>query len=187
MLQVVPGDQINVAIGSGGLWSTELDTPVPGGTTIIGSASAQGGWSGIYLSSGRSAGSGGNGGSGGGGGGFVNSTYQILIAGDGGVDGSDGKRGTILAGDVSYQYSYASPGIGQHTTTRAFGESNGTLYSTGGGGEGTTPFHTNNGGMGNENPSTGNGARGIYSGYGSFYYVKDQITGASGIGIIRWG
>jgi hypothetical protein len=57
--------------------------------------------------------SGGNGGSGGAGG-----------FGSGGVNGTDGESGVILGG------------IGQHTTTRAFGESEGTLYSGGGQGGG---------------------------------------------------
>lgn len=64
-----------------------------------------------------------NGGSGGGSGAWYDSPDYVR-AGAGGSDGSDGTRGNYVGGD------------GQGTTTRAFGESSGTLYSGGGGGAG---------------------------------------------------
>ena len=95
-----------------------------------------------------------DGGSGGGGG---NTWY----GGSGGKDGSDGSAGN---GEFS-QYSTGAPGLGQHSTTRAFGESEGTLYCSGGGGQPNAwPQATANTGDGG---SAGNGG--------------------SGVVIIRWG
>ena len=94
-----------ITIGSGNSSGT-------GGTTSFGSiVSANGGKCEI-----RQDGSGcwgGNGGSGGGGYGSA-----------GGQDGNDG----------TYGGSWYYAGTGQHTTTREFGEPNGTLYATGGNG-----------------------------------------------------
>lgn len=113
---------------------------------------------------------GGKGGSGGGGGGTENSGTK---GGNGGSDGSDGYAGT---GDG---------GAGQGTTTRAFGESTGTLYAGGGGGDanGTTVGTGGSGGGGDRlkagTENTGGGAGGARQ-YGSYGRV-----GGSGIVIIR--
>ena len=86
---------------------------------------------------------GGDGGSGGGG-----------CYGTGGTDGADGVGST-----------YTNAGKGQGTTTREFGDANGTLYSTGGdGGKGTAgKQNTGNGGAGakNDGSSGGSGGSGI--------------------------
>ena len=49
--------------------------------------------------------------------------------GNGGTDGGNGKQASMTnaGGTTSY---YGTPGKGQGSTTRAFGESTGTLYST---------------------------------------------------------
>jgi hypothetical protein len=112
--------------------SGKTTSVVVGSTTI----SAQGGYgfsfnvrsgsgiSGSYM--------GFNGGSGGGGAGnYWASSYYIGKAGKGGSDGGDGEAGLVNDGRY-YFYSYA--GKGQGTTTRYFGESDGTLYAGGGGG-----------------------------------------------------
>ena len=111
-------------------------------------------------------GSGTRGGSGGSGGGK---------SGNGGSDGSDGKRrdGTSSSG----------VGIGQHTTTRAFGEISGTLYAGGGGGSasagGAGGGGSGYGGYGSSGTGGGGGSAppgGIYAGG----------YGGSGVVLIRW-
>jgi hypothetical protein len=114
------------------------------------------------------------GGSGGSGGGNGYHAYGYVGTGTskGGSDGGDG--GTTGYYDTSNPYISSTitmyGGKGQGTTTRYFGESNGTLYSTGGDGV----YYSNSGAEGGNN--TGNG------GFG--YYVR---AGGSGIAIIRWG
>lgn len=115
--------------------------------------------------------SGGNGGSGGAMGqshsygfnGMLNWNFNT----DTGSPGSDGADGTG-SGSASQDWMWKQYGKGQGTTTRAFGESNGTLYSTGGYASGGSPGSAN----------TGNGGYGGNSTGGS---------GGSGIAIIRWG
>lgn len=118
-VSVSPNQQISIIIGSGGTGAPYQGVAGGnGGNTSFGSVSVSGGL-GNYAD-------GGNGGSGGGGGGnwYYDDTYiRDTQGGSGGSDGSDS----------GFQPA-TSPGIGQHTTTRAFGESNGTLYSGGGGG-----------------------------------------------------
>lgn len=85
-------------------------------------------------------------------------------------------------------------GSGQGTTTRAFGESSGTLYSGGGGGGGLTytenfnsettgPYKGGSGGGGNGGIGSGvNGTAGTGGGGGG-----GGSNGGSGCVIIRWG
>lgn len=150
-LAVSPGDIIAVSVGSGVAASN-------GGDTIIGSITAKGG----YVSN---RGDGGAGGSGGGAGeGHASEvTLYDSAAMPGGSDGGDGVR-------AGTWWTYPYGGKGQGTTTRAFGESDGTLYSTGGWGSGW--FTTGN----NGDESTGNGGNNGTS-----------LTGGSGIAIIRYG
>ena len=94
----------------------------------------------------------------------------------GGSDGSDGKADSY--GDV-----YG--GTGQGSTTRAFGENNGTLYAGGGGGGGrggSGAGGAGGGGAGGNNNGTANtgGGGGGASG-------KSTGSGGSGIVIVRWG
>ena len=150
-LAVSPGDNISISIGSG-------VTASNGGDTVVGSITAKGG----YVSKG---GNGGNGGSGGGAGEGHASENVVYNSGamPGGSDGGDGLR-------AGTWYTYPRGGIGQGTTTRAFGESEGTLYSTGGYGSGWFTSGSN----GAEN--TGNGGSN-----------GTNLIGGSGIAIIRWG
>lgn len=106
-----------------------------------------------------------------------------------GEGGSDGSNGAGWNGDTS-----GGGGIGQHTTTREFGESGGTLYAGGGGGgradrnpPGSAPGGAGGGGHGGwggaptaaaaGGTNTGGGGGGNYSG--------DPGAGGSGIVIIR--
>ena len=179
---VTPGQQLSITIGAGGSLAN-------GGTTSVsGLISASGGYAGYVYADHNG---GGNGGSGGGGGSNKS----------GGSDGNDG---------VGTSKNYVG-GIGQHTTTRAFGESSNTLYA-GGGGSGYAPNYSASqvGGPG----GAGGGGNGAYAGEisstaatpgsfgtgggggGGFYdYDNDNYhswsakwaPGGSGICIIRWG
>lgn len=95
------------------------------------------------------------------------SDHWSATGGDGGSGGGGGNQRGGSDGTDGSSYSSASMnaygGTGQHTTTREFGESGGTLYASGGG--------SNTGGAGAAN--TGNG------GYGS------GNSGGSGIVVIR--
>jgi hypothetical protein len=124
-----------------------------GGYTSIFSLTANGGFAGSNTS-------GGNGGSGGGAGGYsINAN-----AGNGGSDGSDG---------AVYYDSFAA-GKGQGSTTRAFGEETGSLFSGGGGGGSgiSGNYATSTPGLGGE----GGGADG-----------SDQQSGAGGSALDNTG
>jgi hypothetical protein len=122
---------------------------------------------------------GGNGGSGGGeGSSFTN--YYYMTTGTGGftlkqsniysypnIGGTDGGDG----GNPVYNDFVFNRCKGQGTTTRYFGESDGTLYSTGGCG-----YYANNGWYNIPTANTGDGSSGC----------NNIIEGASGIAIIRW-
>lgn len=123
-----------------------------GGDTTAFGATAKGGLGGASSGTNYENG-GGDGGSGGG-------AYSPNPGGSGGVDGADG----ATLGNFA-------PGIGQHTTTREFGEANGTLYSTGGDARYASP----NRGTYDE-ANTGNGACAVSS---------NGNKGGSGIVVIR--
>lgn len=170
----------NVLVGSGGLNAN-------GGASSFSNSSAN------YIAAGgnKSGQDGASGGSGGGGGG----QYSIY-AGNGGADGSKGadarkvstENGTIRVG-----------GAGQGTTTRAFGESTGTLYAGGGGGAWSPTGYTGSvgqggaggGGRGQETRSTTTVATGgtpnTGGGAGGHYGASAPGQGGSGIVIVRWG
>lgn len=113
IVNVSPGQQINIIIGAGGkAGNHSMGYLFPGGATSFGSLVVANGGDSAYPN-------GSNGGSGGGAGGYHQGEK---IGGVGGSDGGDGGKGNLVGG------------VGQHTTTRAFGEPNGTLYSGGGGG-----------------------------------------------------
>lgn len=109
-VQVTAGTEYDIVIGSGGA-GISLGQSSDGGTTTAFGCSANGGKGGAHA--------GGDGGSGGARGHGGEEGEQ------GGTDGSDG-------GGV-YHATY-TPGKGQGTTTREFGEDGGTLYSGGGSG-----------------------------------------------------
>lgn len=148
--------EYTVTIGAGG------GNLANGGATSFGSYSAAGG-----KNPGAMGGVGGAGGSGGGG--YITSSPYTGYAG--GSDGSDGVSG-----------GGSTPGKGQGTTTREFGESTGDLYAGGGGGNsaysgGQGAGGDGGGGAGGQSgtPNTGGGAGGGGS----------DVTGGSGIAIIR--
>lgn len=153
-VSVSANSAISVSIGAGG------DAGSSGGTTIVtvnGSTySASGGAAGgapLFNGSNTVCGSGGSGGSGGG-----SASSGGFAGGSGGSDGGNGSSGK------SNVFPTGSVGSGQGTTTRAFGESSGELYSYGGSGGGGTPpvvgtlaENTGHGGQG----SGGSGYSGI--------------------------
>lgn len=120
-----------------------------------------------------------NGGSGGGAGQGDGST--------GGVGGSDGSNG----GNSPYG---PTGGIGQGTTTKAFGEDSQTLYAgggggpglqggSGGGGRGAKGSQSGNTSATSGTPNTGSGGG---AGYKNARYSLSAGAGGSGIIIIRW-
>lgn len=105
----------------------------------------------------------------------------------GGVGGSDGSNG----GNSPYG---PTGGIGQGTTTKAFGEDSQTLYAGGGGGPGL-PGGSGGGGRGAQGSTSGNtsatsGTPNTGSGGGCGYrnsrYNLSAGAGGSGLIIIRW-
>ena len=145
---------IDVSIGAGGGAGSS------GGTTTIkvngtahsasgGAAGGAPGWNG----SNTVCGAGGSGGSGGG-----SASSGGFAGGSGGSNGGNGSSGK------SNVFPVSSAGSGQGTTTRAFGESSGEMFSYGGSGGGGTPpvvgtlaANTGHGGQG----SGGSGYSGI--------------------------
>lgn len=182
-LTVTPGAQASVLIGAGGVGGTDGS---PSTFTIASKTlTANGGKKCVRAV-------GGAGGSGGGAGG----QYQI-VAGNGGSDGSNGGASTPYNnGTQAFTYS---GGVGQGSTTRAFGESGGTLYAGGGGGSwsptgypGSRGFGgAGGGGNGNEYRSTVNIATGGTPNTGGGAGGSDGMdyanNGGSGIVIVRWG
>lgn len=117
----IPTSALTVVIGAGGLGSTAFSVPAnPGGETSITDGGAMV-LSAIGGEASETLGNGGNGGSGGGSGQYNGSGR------DGGSDGGDG----VTANTSGY-----NGGLGQGTTTRAFGEANAALFAGGGGGGG---------------------------------------------------
>ena len=136
----------SIVIGAGGA-AVGAGSGLPGGASSAFGQSVSGGLGGVRSSDNYTR-PGGAGGSGGGG-------YN---RGLGGVDGANG------GADMS------AGGIGQHTTTREFGEATGTLYSEGGrsGGPTTGAANTARGGDG-------------FATTGGYY----GLAGGSGIVVIR--
>lgn len=129
---VSAGQVLTITVGAGGTSVSEYydgdgsaSFVTRSGTTLC---NAKGGGGG-YWTSNLTVRDGGYGGSGGGAGGENETGPSWREGGIGGSDGSDG--GDNGAGGVG-----RGGGGGQGTTTRAFGESNGTLYAGGGGGGG---------------------------------------------------
>lgn len=200
-IAVSPGSTLSISIGAGGIASSNVFKEINGGNTSViinGTVicTAEGGKN--YIDDKVSRYAGGNGGSGGGGCSYNSSDTSDNISGCyGGSDGSNGEGSR-----------YASPTIslGQGTTTRAFGESSGTLYAGGGGSGGAGYSNGNigvlggtggaggggNGGRGgawNEAGTAGTFGTGSGGGGGG---CKVRLSnkggnGGSGICIIRWG
>ena len=185
--------QYQAIIGAGGAGAAKNAYGGEGGTTTINEGSAEGGKSSNKYSGKLSGG--GYGGSGGGSG--YPSKQYAHGGGNGGLDGSNGG-------------GYNTVGVGQKTTTRAFGEPDGELFA-GGGGAGDAmgtnssiryePGIGGSGGGGNGADSgqrtartpvlaasgvenTGGGGGGGSYGYGSSY--DNGAAGGSGVILIRF-
>lgn len=187
---------LTFVIGAGGDGGDgSIRTPKAGGdTTVSGGASgtAKGGTTSLRDIEYNNYG-GYNGGSGGGGA-SVSTDNDSEVVGIGGSNGSNGGEG----GDsVGTNYG----GLGQGTTTRAFGENSGTLYSGGGGGGGTRLGLRGAGGQGGGGiggttsytnaKNAGNGTANTGGGGGGGALDETLVTtipgsGGSGIALIRW-
>lgn len=186
-VKVTPGQKIPVTIGNGGaagIYNGSGNNGGAGGNTVVGNyLTAKGGGAGQGRNGGGN--DGGSGGSGGGGGSYYAPGVTLCGGGDG---GSNGGAGVNSHGNVVYL-----GGSGQGRTTRAFGESSGTLYSAGGGGAGADYSGrggADGGGAGtnwNASGSGGNGNTNTGSGGGGGCSWYNGGTGGSGIAIIRWG
>ena len=156
---VSPGGIIYINVGSGGIggesgsftgYSGGVSNFVYNQQTICVAAGGDrsiggsGGGSGVYTTTG-------------------NAVYSV--GGYGGTDGNDGGTNT------GYK-SGASPRYGQHSTTRAFGEYNGTLYAGGGGGGGGQDRDS-------ELPGGGGGGGG---GAGALATISNAASGTPGTG-----
>ena len=128
---VSAGQSLAIVVGAGGAAATYSNDGNGGASSVTRSGSvlcsANGGYGGDTTSNLTNR-DGGSGGSGGGGGGERESNPSLR---EGGFGGSDGSRGGDNGANVG-----RGGGSGQGTTTRAFGESGGTLYAGGGGGGG---------------------------------------------------
>lgn len=162
-IQVTANTAYSIVIGAGG-----QSAFAPGGSTSALGVTANGG---TKLGGGSGGGAYGNG--------AVN---------NGGSDGGNGDPQN--AANIGID-NWGSPGKGQGTTTREFGESTGTLYAGGGGagGNGSAQAHGGNGGGGNgawngHQPTSG--AANTGGGGGGMYYNLTNVgNGGSGIVVIR--
>lgn len=145
--------ECSVVIGAGGAFNyVKPYRSVAGGVTSITSTafanSAQGGKSTNSNTSGSdSAGEGTDGGSGGG----ARATAGNQAGHIGGSDGADGESNNVMG-------IITTGGVGQGATTKAFGESSGTLYAGGGGGGNITS--TSGGATGSSAGGAGGGGNG---------------------------
>lgn len=169
-ISVKANESLNFVIGSGGASIPGIKTTGNPDMTKYPSnknCSNNGGES--YISRGSTklaSATGGTASSGGSGGGAVGGTidaggegnYSPIRAGNGGSNGSNGAS-------VTTSYGVNVGGTGQGSTTRAFGESTGTIYAGGGGGGGETGARLapSSGGSG----QNGGGSGGTGSGFGS--------------------
>lgn len=172
-----------VTIGSGGAAGAAGKNGSDGGASSIAIGTTTYSAAGGKAADGRD---GGNGGSGGGAGALSSQTESPYCGGAGGTDGGDGVTPTVPT--YCQGSSIGSGGTGQGTTTRAFGDINGVLYATGGGGAGgfhtSSGVHGTTGAGGGNNPNTGDGGIGggnnaTYAGY------QAPTAGGSGVIIIR--
>ena len=189
-------ENIEILIGAGGSYGNIGVHASPGSKTSMkystGTAVEANGGNGATGTSERDGGAGGSGGGGSG----TNTTN----GGNGGSDGSDGKP-------TSGSGTNGSAGVGQHTTTRLFGDPASTLYAGGGGGYVYPTDKYGNGGAGGGghgaskydnprfyatagSPNTGGGGGGGYNDYISADRDHDYAqaaSGGSGIVVVRWG
>lgn len=122
------------------------------------------------------------------GGGSGGGAYGDTEVNNGGSDGGNGDPQD--AANIGIDH-WGSPGKGQGTTTREFGESTGTLYAGGGGagGNGSAQAHGGAGGGGNGawngHPQTSGAANTGGGGGGMYYGLTNVGKGGSGIAVIR--
>ncbi|SHO53711.1 glycine-rich domain-containing protein [Anaerocolumna xylanovorans] len=195
-INVVPGQQIPITVGAGGTVIETSSSPSygnAGGQSVFGSYCHANGGEGAMNNSSynhpmcfyRTDSSSlppnpdkpnnSNGGSGGGGVGLAyyydNGETYVPITMSGGVDGAISAAFGSYANNT-YLYWW---GHGQGYTTKAFGEAQNTLYSTGGSANASTP----------QTPNTGNGGNGGLS----YIWTVNPVygtSGQSGIVIVRW-
>lgn len=209
---VTPGSQFVITVGAGGIAITSGGYGIRGGgVSSFGNVlTANGGGTITNGQYGSSQTGGSNGGSGGGSGGCGSSTTNYRgPAGDGGSDGSKGED--CLEEYTGYVRSFG--GTGQTTTTRAFGDTTGTLFAGGGGGgsgynsagwanAGVGKDGGGNGGLGSSlsdttnmigkpgtaNTGGGGGGHAVFAYYDVGYYIQTSSPGdgGSGIVIVRW-
>ena len=175
---VTPGQQLSVVVGSFASASSVGEICSANGGTTSGI---------IENASGSLTVTAGNGGSGGGASVYYNDDgvyLADLTPGNGGSDGGDGGLFTFTSGYVA---DLTDLGKGQGTTTRYFGETNGTLYAGGGGGIAAylgfweiKNYKIGSGGAGGGGNALSPGATNTGGGGGAYR------TGGSGICIIRW-
>ena len=156
-------------------------TRTNGSSTSVAEISASGGYAGASKN-------GGNGGSGGGAAGYVK------VGGNGGSDGGNGgdsKYATVSNTAVT-GWTDTFGGTGQGTTTRAFGEPDGTLYAGGGGGMGTYGIAWGGSGGGGRGYWAAN-YTGTITSYSPIEGTANTgggggggAAGGSGVAIIRW-
>ena len=180
------GGSDNGAGGGGGYTSTVLGASVTPGQQLSVIVASYVSASSVGEICSADCGHGTNGGSGGGSGAYYWDDIYLagLTPGNGGSDGGDGGYCITTSEGVGIY----PPGKGQGTTTRYFGESNGTLYAGGGGGiasywynwEGSD-YKIGSGGAGGGGNGLSPGAANTGGGGGAFF------VGGSGICIIRWG
>lgn len=160
-ISITPEMTYGAMIGEGGKFVADSDTGIGGNTSFLG-VIAEGGQPGSSYC-------GGDGGSGG-----------AAPYGKGGSDGSDGSKSPTIGGGWT-------PGEGQGTTTKPFGdESESIAYAGGGGAYGAAPGALGGGAyMKNGTPNTGGGGGGgsVVSTDGA---VGTATKGGSGIIIVRW-
>ena len=170
---VTPGTQYAVVVGAGGAGGSSSSKGGDGGTSSFGSLLSASGGKGAVLQEG------GNGGSGGGvgyyayGSGSSSNQYNATAGGSNGSDGGYSAGGTA--------------GKGQGTTTRAFGETSGTLYAGGGGGGGSGTNSGGAGGGGNGSSDDSAATPGAVNTGGGGGGGSTGASGGSGIVIVRWG
>ena len=198
-VDVNPGDIIAVTVGAGGT-AKSIDGGNGSSSSVGDICSAAGGTGGVYpsfsgvvrkwnSSTGRweivqlSS----NGGSAGGRGSYHysdNGEFSSIQADKGAIDGSNANPRNISNSNRKPRWIHK----GQGTTTRYFGESTGTLYSTGGCG-GTNRFGGDMvpcGSITDQIANTGNGGNGQGRLLLTDYTVYSANAGSSGICIIRW-
>jgi hypothetical protein len=186
---VTPGQQFAIVIGAGGTGVKFVNGQI---TTTTGGAGGNTSFGSVLTAMGasvfRSYIYGGDGGSGGGASAFSDTGRYY-----GGYGGTNGGNGGAAGGDSSHA------GVGQGTTTRAFGETSNTLYAgagggggmpgcsggtagAGGGGAGGAGGSGTAGSGGNGTPNTGGGA----GGGGANTIGGNGGNGGSGVLIVRW-